>query len=103
MLVALGHTMPEAIGAAHSRYSVTGAVGLYPTSGPPTTTPTPTGSRWRARQGPRLHDRVGPQRESIPQSFHPRYRDMVPILEEVTVGLLAFCFAVATRVASSTG
>ena len=37
----------------------------------------------------------GPQRASIPKSFHPDYSDMVPIIEEVTAALLAFCSAVA--------
>ena len=31
----------------------------------------------------------------MPKSFHPDYADMVPIIEEVTAGLLAFCVAVA--------
>jgi hypothetical protein len=33
----------------------------------------------------------GPERSAIPESFHPNYVDMVPIIEEVTAGLLAFC------------
>jgi hypothetical protein len=37
----------------------------------------------------------GPQRASIPQSFHPHYADMVPIIEEITAALLAFCLAVS--------
>lgn len=35
----------------------------------------------------------GPQRSTIPKSFHPDYVDMEPIIEEVTAGLLAFCLA----------
>ena len=31
------------------------------------------------------------QRATVAESFHPRYADMVPIIEEVTAGLLAFC------------
>jgi carboxypeptidase T len=37
----------------------------------------------------------GPQRPSIPKSFHPDYADMVPIIEEVTAGLVASCEAAA--------
>jgi hypothetical protein len=40
----------------------------------------------------------GPQRASIPKSFHPDYPDMLPIIEEITAALLAFCSAVAIRV-----
>ena len=40
----------------------------------------------------------GPQRASIPKSFHPDYPDMMPIIEEITAALLAFCSAVAIRV-----
>ena len=39
----------------------------------------------------------GPQRSSIPKSFHPDYPDMVPIIEEITAGLLAFCLAATRR------
>jgi hypothetical protein len=39
----------------------------------------------------------GQQRSSIPKSFHPDYPDMVPIIEEVTAGLLAFCLAAVRR------
>jgi hypothetical protein len=39
----------------------------------------------------------GQQRSSIPKSFHPDYPDMVPIIEEVTAGLLAFCLEVTRR------
>jgi hypothetical protein len=39
----------------------------------------------------------GPQRSSISKSFHPDYPDMVPIIEEVTAGLLAFCLAAVGR------
>lgn len=35
----------------------------------------------------------GRQRPTLPKSFHPDYVDMVPIIEEVTSGLLAFCLA----------
>ena len=43
----------------------------------------------------------GPQRSSISRSFHPDYSDMVPIIEEVTAALLAFCSAVASRAADA--
>jgi predicted O-methyltransferase YrrM len=38
----------------------------------------------------------------IRKSFHPDYEDMVPIIEEVTAGLLAFCatLGVPTRAAA---
>jgi carboxypeptidase T len=39
----------------------------------------------------------GPQRASLPKSFHPDYPDMVSIIEEITAALLAFCSAVASR------
>ena len=42
----------------------------------------------------------GPQRASIPKSFHPDYPDMAPIIEEVTAALLAFCSEVAGRLAT---
>ncbi|WP_222264797.1 hypothetical protein [Modestobacter marinus] len=40
----------------------------------------------------------GPRRKSIPRSFHPGCSDMVPIIEEITAALLAFCSAVASRI-----
>ena len=96
---ALGTTMRDAIQAAHGRrYSVTSAVGLYPTSG--------TSDDWAysrtfldSTTGKVLGFTIewGPQRASIPKSFHPDYSDMVPIIEEVTAALLAFCSAVASR------
>lgn len=92
--------MRDAIQAAHGRdYAVKGAVGLYPTSGTSddyayardfldSTTSKVLGYtiEW------------GPQRATIPRSFHPDYPDMVPIIEEITAALLAFCVAVAARV-----
>jgi len=42
----------------------------------------------------------GPERASMPRSFHPDYPDMVPIIDEVNAALVAFCAAVAARVAS---
>jgi hypothetical protein len=44
----------------------------------------------------------GPARPVIRKSFHPDYQDMVPIIEEVTAGLLAFCatLGVPTRAAA---
>src|SRR4051812_13074943 len=97
--IALGTTMRNAIQAAHGRsYSVQNAVGLYPTSG--------TSDDWAysrdfldSTTGKVLGFTLewGPQRASIPKSFHPDYSDMVPIIEEVTAALLAFCSAVAGR------
>jgi carboxypeptidase T len=97
--IALGTTMRDAIKAAHGRsYSVQNAVGLYPTSG--------TSDDWAysrdfldSTTGKVLGFTIewGPQRASIPKSFHPDYSDMVPIIEEVTAALLAFCSAVASR------
>jgi carboxypeptidase T len=101
-LVGLGNVMRDAIAAAHGRqYTVKGAVGLYPTSG---TSDDYAYSRsfLDARKGKVRGYTIewGPQRESIPKSFHPDYPDMIPIIEEVTAGLLAFCATVASRIAT---
>jgi murein tripeptide amidase MpaA len=100
-LVQLGTVMRDAIKAAHGRqYSVKGAVGLYPTSG--------TSDDYAYSRGfidPRKGKvrgytiEWGPQRGSIPKSFHPDYPDMVPIIEEVTAALLAFCAELAGALA----
>lgn len=98
--IALGTIMRDAIEAVHGRqYSVKSAVGLYPTSG--------TSDDWAYSRGflDATQGKVrgftiewGPLRpESIPKSFHPDYPDMVPIIEEITAALLAFCSAVASR------
>ena len=99
--IALGTVMRDAIRSAHGRqYSLTSAVGLYPTSG--------TSDDWAysrsfvdSSTGKVLGFTIewGPQRSSISRSFHPDYSDMVPIIEEVTAALLAFCSAVASRTA----
>ena len=47
----------------------------------------------RQGQGAGLHDRVGTAAGVVRKSFHPDYADMVPIIEEVTAALLAFCAA----------
>jgi murein tripeptide amidase MpaA len=96
-LQTLGATMRDAIAAAHGRqYSVKGAIGLYPTSG---TSDDYALSRSivDAAKGKVLGYTIewGRQRATVPKSFHPDYADMVPIIEEVTAGLLAFCVAVA--------
>jgi carboxypeptidase T len=101
--VTLGTTMRDAIRAAHGRtYDVKSAVGLYPTSG--------TSDDWAysrtfldPAKGKVLGFTIewGPQRASIPRSFHPNYPDMVPIIEEITAALLAFCSAVASRAAAA--
>jgi carboxypeptidase T len=101
-LIGLGNVMRDAIQAAHGRqYSVKGAVGLYPTSG---TSDDYAYSRnfVDPRKGKVRGYTIewGPQRESIPKSFHPDYQDMVPIIEEITAGLVAFCSAVASRLAT---
>jgi murein tripeptide amidase MpaA len=100
--VALGTTMRDAIRAAHGRqYDVKSAVGLYPTSG--------TSDDWAYSRGFLDPAKVrvlgftiewGPQRASIPKSFHPNYSDMVTVIEEITAALLAFCSAVASRAAT---
>jgi len=98
-MIALGTTMADAIRATHGRqYSVKGAVGLYPTSG---TSDDHAYSRSFIDSGLK---RVlgytiewGPERASIPKSFHPDYPDMVPIIHEVSAALVAFCAAVAAR------
>jgi hypothetical protein len=100
-LVHLGTVMRDAIQAAHGRqYSVKGAVGLYPTSG---TSDDYAYSRsfLDSTKGKVLGYTIewGPQRKSIPKSFHPNYTDMVPIIEEVTAALLAFCSELAGRLA----
>jgi carboxypeptidase T len=97
--IALGTIMRDAIQAAHGRqYSVKSAVGLYPTSG--------TSDDWTysrsfvdSTNGKVLGFTIewGPQRASLPKSFHPDYPDMVSIIEEITAALLAFCSAVASR------
>lgn len=94
--------MRDAIAAAHGRqYSVKGAVGLYPTSG---TSDDYAYSRsfLDARKGKVRGYTIewGPQRNSIPKSFHPDYADMKPIIEEVTAALFAFCSRVAGRLAT---
>jgi murein tripeptide amidase MpaA len=99
----LGTTMRDAIRAAHGRqYSVKSAIGLYPTSG--------TSDDWAYSRNfvdPAKAKVLGftiewgPQRPSISKSFHPNYPDMVPIIEEITAALLAFCSSVATRAAAS--
>jgi murein tripeptide amidase MpaA len=98
-LVTLGTIMRDAIQAAHGRpYTLKQAVGLYPTSG---TSDDYAYSRsfLDSSKGTVLGYTIewGPQRSSIPKSFHPDYPDMVPIIEEVTAGLLAFCLAAARR------
>jgi len=100
--VHLGAVMREAIAAAHGRqYSVKSAVGLYPTSG---TSDDYAYSRAfvDATKGKVLGYTIewGPQRTSIPKSFHPNYRDMIPIIEEITAALLAFCSELAGRLAT---
>ena len=101
--IALGTVMRDAIRSAHGRqYRLTSAVGLYPTSG--------TSDDWAysrsfvdSSTGKVLGFTIewGPQRSSISRSFHPDYSDMVPIIEEVTAALLAFCSAVASRTADA--
>jgi carboxypeptidase T len=101
-VIELGHVMRDAIANAHGRqYSVKGAVGLYPTSG---TSDDYAYSRsfLDARIGKVRGYTIewGPQRDSIPKSFHPDYPDMKPIIEEVTAALFAFCSAVSDRLAT---
>jgi murein tripeptide amidase MpaA len=101
-LVRLGNVMRDAIHAAHGRtYSVKGAVGLYPTSG---TSDDYAYSRsfTGARPGRVLGYTIewGPARPSVAKSFHPAYPDMVPIIEEVTAALFAFCAEISAQVAS---
>ncbi|HKQ41408.1 MAG TPA: hypothetical protein VJT79_02925, partial [Pseudonocardia sp.] len=85
------------------QYSVKGAVGLYPTSG---TSDDYAYSRSfiDARKAKVRGYTIewGPQRDSIPQSFHPDYPDMVPIIEEVTAALFAFCSELAGRFTAPT-
>lgn len=98
-LLTLGTTMRDAIEAAHGRrYTLQQAVGLYPTSG------TSDDYAYSRSFVDSSKDTVlgftiewGRQRSSIPKSFHPDYPDMVPIIEEVTAGLLAFCLAAMRR------
>jgi carboxypeptidase T len=98
-LITLGTMMRDAIQAAHGRpYTLKQSVGLYPTSG------TSDDYAYSRSFLDSSKDTVlgytiewGPQRSSIPKSFHPDYPDMVPIIEEVTAGLLAFCLAAARR------
>jgi hypothetical protein len=98
-LVHLGTVMRDAIQAAHGRqYSVKGAVGLYPTSG--TSDDYAYARSFLDARKPKVLGYTiewGPQRLSIPKSFHPDYPDMAPIIEEVTAALLAFCSELAGR------
>jgi hypothetical protein len=96
-LVTLGAIMRDAIQTAHGRtYALKQSVGLYPTSG---TSDDFAYSRSFLDSSKVLGYTIewGPQRASISKSFHPDYSDMVPIIEEVTAGLLAFCLAVARQ------
>ena len=101
-LIALGKIMADAIWAAHGReYSVKSAVGLYPTSG--TSDDDAYSRSFIDSERKRVLGYTiewGPERTSIPKSFHPDYQDMVPIIDEVTAALVAFCAAVAARVAA---
>jgi murein tripeptide amidase MpaA len=98
-LLTLGTIMRDAIQAAHGRrYALKQAVGLYPTSG------TSDDYAYSRSFLDPTKDTVlgytiewGPQRSSVPKSFHPVYLDMVPIIEEVTAGLLEFCLAAVRR------
>lgn len=98
-LITLGTIMRDAIQAAHGRsYTLKQSVGLYPTSG------TSDDYAYSRSFLDSSKDTVlgytiewGPQRSSIPKSFHPDYPDMVPIIEEITAGLLAFCLATTRR------
>jgi carboxypeptidase T len=98
-LLTLGTIMRDAIEAAHGRrYTLEQGVGLYPTSG------TSDDYAYSRSFLDSSKDTVlgytiewGPPRSSIPKSFHPDYPDMVPIVEEVTAGLLAFCLAAMRR------
>lgn len=95
--ITLGTIMRDAIQTAHGRtYTVKQSVGLYPTSG---TSDDYAYSRNFLDSSKVLGYTIewGPQRASISKSFHPDYSDMVPIIEEVTAGLLAFCLAVARQ------
>ena len=102
-MVTLGAIMRDAIRAAHGRsYSLKPAVGLYPTSG--------TSDDYAycrsfldSSKNTVLGYTIewGQERSSIPKSFHPDYPDMVPIIEEVTAGLLAFCLAAVRRANNS--
>jgi carboxypeptidase T len=98
-LTALGATMRDAIRTAHGRrYTVKGAVGLYPTSG--TSDDYAYSRHFLTTASSKVLGYTiewGPQRATIPQSFHPDYPDMIPIIEEVTAALLAFCADVAAR------
>lgn len=96
-LISLGNTMRDAIQAAHGRgYTVKSSANLYPTSG---TSDDYAYSRsfLDATKGKVLGFTIewGRKRSTLPKSFHPDYVDMVPIIEEVTAGLLAFCLACA--------
>jgi carboxypeptidase T len=91
-----GTVMRDAIKATHGRqYDLKNAVGLYPTSG---TSDDWAYSRHFLDGGNKVRGYTiewGPQRPTLRKSFHPDYPDMVPIIEEITAGLLAFCSALA--------
>jgi carboxypeptidase T len=98
-LIALGNAMGDAVHAAHGRtYTVKPSVNLYPTSG---TSDDYAFSRHFVShtKGKILGYTIewGPARPDVATSFHPGYADMVPIIEEVTAGLLQFCLEAAHR------
>jgi len=89
----IGTVLRDAIEAAHGRtYKLESAIGLYATSG--------TSDDWAysrhfldntKRKVRGFTIEWGPSRPVTRKAFHPDYPDMVPIIEEVTAGLLAFC------------
>jgi carboxypeptidase T len=102
-LIALGTVIRDAIQTAHGRvYTVKQSVGLYATSG---TSDDYAYSRsfvdtskakvlgYTIEWGP--NPTQPSDIASVAESFHPPYARMVPIIEEVTAGLVAFCLAVA--------
>ena len=97
-LTTLGNTMRDAIQAAHGRqYASKEPSGCTRHPAHPTTMPTPEGFLDTSKSKVLGYTiEWGPQRASIPKSFHPDYPDMVPIIEEITAALLAFCSAVAS-------
>ncbi len=100
-MIALGQVMKSAIQKSHGRqYTLKSAANLYPTSG--TSDDYAYSRKFIDPTKGTVYSYTiewGPQRLTIPASFHPDYSDMEPIIDEVTAALIAFCVAIAQQLA----
>lgn len=100
--ITLAQALHDGINDAHGRsYTITQSAllnGVYITTG---TANDYAYSRHLADPArPKVHGYTvewGPERSSLAKSFHPDYSDMLPILEEVTAGLLSFCLEISKQ------